>query len=223
MEINTTTIIVLSLIFFVTIFGTRILDYIKTKELCPCLIKVPVTAATLTAMLMTYFFFNSSIDLIIWGPFVGLVMLGNFFVGSLSEKIKAFSVLGIISFILSYIYSSVAIYFVYGLPTIFSAITVGVFFVVYIISTLYYLGINIKDVWQEYIYTLFLFTMIAFSANFKIGVPELIAVIIYSLSELFLQIIRINKNDFMDNGTEYDVTLIYLLGIVMFTIPKNIF
>jgi len=193
MEINAITITVLSLIFFVAIFGTRILNYIKEKELCPCLIKVPVTAVTLTAMVLTFFFFDSNIDLIIWGPFVGLVMLGNFFVGSLSEKFEVFYTLGIVSFVLSYIYSSTAIYFIYGFPTIYSVIMTAIFFVSYILITLLSFEIKIKEVWYEYIYSLFLFIMITFSTIFKIGVPALIAVIIYSMSELFLQIIRTKK------------------------------
>jgi len=223
MEINTTTIIVLSLIFFVTIFGTRILTYVKEKELCPCLIKVPVTAATLTAMILTFFFFNSNIDLIIWGPFVGLVMLGNFFVGSLSERFEAFYTLGVISFILSYIYSSIAIYITYGFPSIYSVIMTAIFFVSYFSITFLTFEVKIKEVWYEYFYSLFLFILITFSTNLKIGIPALIAVIVYTMSELFLQIIRINKNNLMDEKVEYDIALIYLLGIVIFSIPKNIF
>jgi hypothetical protein len=220
--LSSISIIIYGLIFFVVTFGVKILDYIKKKELCTCLIKVPFTATVLAAMISTYFFFDSNIDLRIWGPFVGLLLLGNFFVGTISQKSEVYRIIGIASFILSYIYSSVMLYFKYGLPDVFMIILISSMYVFYVMTFFYYLELNFKEVWAEFVYTFFMFVLIMFAYNPLMSVTTIIAVSVYFISEVFLQIIRITDVDEYDD-LEYNVTLIYLLGIILFIVPKNIF
>ena len=215
-------IIIYSFVFLIVVFGVKLIDVIKEKELCTCLIKVPFSVLVLASMIITFFYYDSTIDLKIWGPFVGLVTIGNFLIGSEFFKKPIFKVFGIASLILSYVFTSYMMYSKYGVPDTIYLIAIGSLWLFNSMSILYFLDVSLKDNWKEFIYSLFLFTMIAFTAQKNIGQVTPIAVAIYSISELVLQIIRIaDSNEF--NKVEYDITLIYLLGIVLFIVPKNIF
>lgn len=213
-------IIVYSFIFLAATVGVKLLDYLKENKLCPCFIKVPFTLMVLTAMIMTYFIGGSNIDLLIWGPFVGLLAVGNFLTGALASRKQLYYILGVISFVLAYIYSIIMLYFTYGLPDKLILISVGLSYVAYVLGIFYIFGLNIHNKILEFIYSFIIFVLLAFTYQLGYKSVSVIATTIFAISELILQTFRFAD---LESDLEYDISLIYLLGIVLYIVPKNIF
>lgn len=210
-------LLVYSLFFILIFVGKFLVDYLKEKELCPCMAKVPFTLLALGVMLYNYYFTDFAHDGIIWIPVVLTALIGNFFVGSISEKFEVLNNIGIGTFILGYLYAIGTIWYFYGLPQYFTFILLLSVFGVYVFSSFHMLSLTLKESWYEYLYIFIMFSMLIFALQVDVGRAAPIAIALWFLSELINQISRL-KDD--NGGSAYDSASIYLMGMAFMAAPK---
>jgi len=208
-------------LFFILIFlGRFILDYLKERELCPCMAKVPFSLLVLLVIIYNYFYTEVSFDGIIWIPLMISLTIGNFFIGTISNKFEILENIGIGIIVAGFIYVIGSICFIYGIPNYATIILLLTTFGLYFLTSYYMLGLKIKEIWHEYLYMLIIFVALIFSIQGKIGMaaPAAIAILLYS--ELINQISRFRDDDKI---VEYDSATLYLIAITIMAVPKFIF
>ena len=213
-------LLVYSLFFILIFVGKFLIDYLKEKELCPCMAKVPFSLLALGVVLYNYYFTGISYDGIIWIPLMATLLIGNFLIGNISTKYEFLENIGIGTIVAGFIYTISAMWFIYGLPTYLIMVFFASAFGLYFLSSFYLLDLKIKEVWHEYLYIFIMFGALTFSMQGNAGQAVPIAMSLLLYSELINQISRF-KND--KRITDYDSASLYLVAIAVMAVPKFIF
>lgn len=208
-------------LFFIVIFmGKFLIDYLKERELCPCMAKVPFSLLALSVMIYNYYYTGALYDGIIWIPLMTTLLIGSFLIGNISDKFEALKNIGIGVMVMGFIYTISTIWYIYGLPNYLVIISFISAFGLYVFSSFYLLELKVKEVWYEYLYIFIMFGVLIFSLQEKIGQAAPIAMSLLLYSELINQISRFKDSDRI---TEYDSATLYLVAITVMAIPKFIF
>ena len=210
-------LLVYSLFFILIFVGKFLIDYLKERELCPCMVKVPFTLLVLGVTIYNYYYTDYAYDGIIWIPVIATALIGNFLVGSISDKYEALENVGIGVFISGYFYAIGSIWYIYGLPEYFTFVLLLSVLGIYMFSSFSMLSLKLKESWHEYLYIFIMFMMLVFSLQVEVGKTAPVAISLWLYSEWVNQISRLkNANE----ESAYDSASIYLMGMAFMATQK---
>ena len=208
-----------NILFVITVMvGPLLVFTLREKELCPCIIKVPV--AMLCGFIAIVYNIEGNVELSRMMLFFFPLMLAGALVGNLGDKITYGNLSGQIIHVLIFLGFPFLIAITYGIPNliVFASVAGGVF-LFFLLGSIFKFKSSIKESWYEYIYLLILAIAFAFTIQEDIYTFLKIGIGCVVFSEFLLHTSRTGKN--MNDVVAYDAARIYIIGLAIMLVPSS--
>jgi hypothetical protein len=165
-------------------------------------------------LLTSTFFSLENVPLLI--PFLSCLALGSFLIGKPSDRFPILEKFGIASFVLGYLHFIGYINFSLSPIDTIPIMVFGASFWFYSIYLVQTTEFKFVELIGEILYSFLLFAMMATTFSSSVSVLLTFGIILYSMSEIGLQQVRLDNFGLYEEDIEYDLTLIYIISLCFF-------